>query len=82
LKNINVKNLTVNPAWFDLHLSNGSSVGLELFAWAEVAGRFPLTNGTQPGDTVNGIIVFEIAQTVKRVAIEYYDLTYNVTANL
>jgi uncharacterized protein YceK len=82
LKNINVKDLDVNPYWFDLRLSNGSSVGLDLFAWAEVKGSFPLTNNTQPGDTVNGTIVFEISQTATPVAIQYYDLTYNVTAKL
>ena len=83
LKNINVKNLSINPIWFDLRLSNGSSVGIDLFAWASVTeGRFQLTNGTEPGDTVNGTIVFEISQSAKPVAIEYTDFFRNVTANL
>ncbi|MEI7826959.1 MAG: DUF4352 domain-containing protein [Euryarchaeota archaeon] len=82
LKNINVKGLDINPFWFDMRLSNGSSVGLDLFATVESPGYFPLTNATQPGDTVNGTIVFQIAQNATPVAITYYDLTYNVTANL
>jgi len=82
LKNINVKGLDVNPFWFDMHLSNGSSVGLDLFATVSSQGYFPLTNGTQPGDTVNGTIVFQIAQTAKPVSIEYNDFLHNVTANL
>jgi hypothetical protein len=83
LKNIDVTNLSINPLWFDLRLSNGSSVGIDLFAWASVTeGRFPVTNGTAPGDTVNGTIVFEIPQTATPVAITYNDIFRNVTANL
>jgi len=82
LKNNDIKDLDVNPYWFDLRLSNGSSVGIDLFAWAEVTGRFQLTNNTQPGDIVNGTIVFEISQNATPVAISYYDLTHNVTAKL
>lgn len=82
LKNIDIKNLDVNPFWFDMRLSNGSSVGLDLFATVASQGYFPMTNATQPGDTVNGTIVFEIPQTAIPVAISYNDLTHNVTANL
>jgi len=82
LKNIDIKNLDVNPFWFDMRLSNGSSVGLDLFATVGSQGYFPMTNATQPGDTVNGTIVFEIPQTAIPVAISYNDLTHNATANL
>ncbi len=82
LKNKDVKNLSINPIWFDLHLSNGSSVRINGFAWAFTDGRFLVTHGTEPGDTVNGTIVFAIPQTAKPVAIEYNDGFRNVTANL
>lgn len=82
LKNIDVKGLDVNPFWFDMRLSNGSSVSVDLFATVGSPGGFPLTNATQPGDTVNGTIGFQIPQTATPVSITYDDLTYNVTANL
>jgi Domain of unknown function (DUF4352) len=82
LKNKDVKGLDTNPFWFDLRVSNGSSYGIDLYATVSVKGYFPVTNGTQPGDTVNGTVVFQIPQTAKPVAIDYDDIMHNVTANL
>jgi len=82
LKNKDVKNLSVNPFRFYLHFSNGSSVSIDGSAWAFTDGRFLTTHGTEPGDTVNGTIVFKITQTAKPVAIEYNDRSRSVTANL
>jgi len=82
LQNIAVNDLQLNPLFFDLRISNGSSYGIDLYATLDNSVKgFPV-NTTQPGDAVQGTIIFQVPQSAQPIAIGYDDGVHNVTANL
>lgn len=82
LQNIAVNDLQLNPLFFELRGSNGSSYGIDLYATLDNSVKGFQVNTTQPGDIVQGTIIFQVPQSAQPVAIGYNDGVHNVTANL
>ena len=82
VKNNNDKDLHVNPTYFTLRTTDSKVYDVATAMYDSSINGFKMVTKTQPGDVVNGILVYEIPQSATPKSILYDDYSHKVTTNL
>jgi len=81
VKSVNATNRLVTPLFFTLHDADNNTHNIDLATNDSSVHGLPTAVLAKPGDTMNGVIVFQVPQNATLVAINYDDHFSKVTLN-
>jgi hypothetical protein len=80
--NINANSRNVHTLFFTLHDSNNNAYSVSQATNDKSIAGFPNNVVTQPGDKVNGLLVFEVPQNATLKSLTYNDGLTEIVTNL
>ncbi|MGZ4865358.1 MAG: DUF4352 domain-containing protein [Halobacteriota archaeon] len=80
VKNVNAPNRVITRNYFSLQDAQGQNYNMS--GYSDALGAFNWSAHSQPGDTLGGVVVFEVPQNAKLSSITYFDGTTKIVTTV